>query len=105
MRTDCATESTATGTLLGVFDNDELEFTVDSVLLTAGEALVFYTDGVTESRSGKSQFGDTRMMASLREPAFSAAGIAGKLQRAATEFAANGLRDDVAVLVAMVPRR
>jgi sigma-B regulation protein RsbU (phosphoserine phosphatase) len=105
MRADCATESTATGTLLGVFDNDELEFSVDSVLLTAGEALVFYTDGVTESRSGTSQFGDVRMLAELREPAFSAAGIAARLQRAATEFAAGGLRDDVAVLVAMVPRR
>jgi hypothetical protein len=45
------------------------------------------------------------MLAELREPAFSAAGIAGRLQRAATEFAAGGLRDDVAVLVAMVPRR
>lgn len=105
VRPDCATESSATGTLLGVFDDDALDFTVDTVTLSAGDALVFYTDGVTESRAGDTQFGDVRLLACLREPALSASDVAGRLQNAATQFAGQALRDDVAVLVAMVPPR
>jgi hypothetical protein len=104
VRPDCATESSATGTLLGVFDDDALEFTVDTVTLSPGDALVFYTDGVTESRAGDAQFGDVRLLACLREPAVSASDVAGRLQQASTQFAGEALRDDVAVLVAMVPQ-
>ena len=44
-----ATTAEATGTVLGVIP--EAEWTVGELLLGEGEALAFYTDGVTEARS------------------------------------------------------
>ena len=48
------------GTLLGVLDAIEVE--VDEVSLSAGDAIVFYTDGVLEARADGDIFGEDRLV-------------------------------------------
>jgi sigma-B regulation protein RsbU (phosphoserine phosphatase) len=86
------------GTLLGVLD--DVEIAVDQVSLRPGEALVFYTDGVTERRSGALMFGDDRLLDACRAAAgLSADGIAGQLEGTVRDFGDGVSRDDLAVLV------
>ena len=86
------------GSLLGVFD--ELELPDDTVHLSAGEALVFYTDGVTERRDGDRMFGDERLLEVCAAAAGATAGdLAGAVERAVRDFSRQGSRDDLAVLV------
>jgi len=86
-----------TGTLLGVLE--DIGLSEVQVRLGAGDALVFYTDGVTERRDGGRMFGD-HLRRVLRESAgLSATAIAGRVQAAARDFAADAPRDDLAILV------
>jgi serine phosphatase RsbU (regulator of sigma subunit) len=84
------------GTLLGAFP--EGRWTVADVALGAGDALVLYTDGVTDTRGPDGRFGTERLEALLRTigPA-DAETIAGGIDAALQEFGEQ--RDDVAVLV------
>jgi PAS domain S-box-containing protein len=84
------------GTLLGAFA--EGRWTVADVALGAGDALVLYTDGVTDTRGPNGRFGTERLEALLRliGPA-DAETIAGGIDAALQEFGEQ--RDDVAVLV------
>jgi len=88
---------------VGMFD--AVEAVDDRVGLGPGDALVFYTDGITEARdeSGE-QFGDGR----LREIIAGSAGapadaIATTIVDAARSWCTGPLADDVAILVVRVP--
>ncbi|MDX6727156.1 MAG: hypothetical protein QOK49_1961 [Baekduia sp.] len=85
------------GTLLGAFP--EGRWTVTEVLLGAGDALVLYTDGVTDTRGPEGgRFGPERLATVLRDVgAQPADAIAQHIDDALQEFGEQ--RDDVAVLV------
>jgi len=84
------------GTLLGAFA--EGRWSVADLVLNCGDALVLYTDGVTDTRGPDGRFGTERLEALLRTigPA-DAETIAGGIDAALQEFGEQ--RDDVAVLV------
>jgi len=91
------------GTLVGVLD--ELDVTVDHVALHPGDALVFYTDGVSESRNSEGeQFADEDMAQTLLEATGrTAAELAAAIRERAVTFSGGTLGDDLAVLVLRVP--
>jgi serine phosphatase RsbU (regulator of sigma subunit) len=86
------------GTLLGVVEDPELQDTGAS--LSAGDAVVFYTDGVTEARGDGGELDEQ----GLREILASCAGmdaeaIADSVTSAALEVQGGRPRDDIAVVV------
>jgi PAS domain S-box-containing protein len=89
------------GTLLGAFEDPTL---VDVALdLEPGDAIVLYTDGVTDERRGTEEFGEPR----LRELLGTLAGrtadeIADAVDVAVATFRTGVPKDDVAVLVVRV---
>jgi sigma-B regulation protein RsbU (phosphoserine phosphatase) len=86
------------GTLLGVLP--DIDVSEDEILLGPGESLVFYTDGVTERRSGDEMFGEARLLASLQAGSGRGADLlAGHLESDVRRFGAAPSRDDLAVLV------
>ena len=88
---------------LGMFDAiDPVDVRVG---LGPGDALVFYTDGITEARNAaRATFGEERLVEVLRGLAGSSAdAIADGVVGAARGFATTCLTDDVAVLVLRVP--
>lgn len=91
------------GSLVGVLEDADLDLPVDSVELAPGDALVLYTDGVTERRSGDRMFGQHGLLATLGGPGRrDAAALADRLEGAAEHFASTPLRDDLAIVVARV---
>jgi sigma-B regulation protein RsbU (phosphoserine phosphatase) len=90
------------GTLMGAME----DVTVSSVVteLERGDAVVFFTDGVTEGRGPQGFFGDDRLvelLATMRgKPA---AEIAEGLVTAVVDFQQGMPRDDIAVLVLRLP--
>jgi len=87
------------GRVLGVFDDAELRDT--SLRLMPGEALVLYTDGVTEARSPDGDFfGEERLRHLLAScSGCDAATLAGRIKDVILDFQAGYPRDDLAVLV------
>ncbi|MFG1776778.1 SpoIIE family protein phosphatase [Micromonospora sp. NPDC049048] len=86
------------GTALGLLDS--IASPSAEVPLGPGDALVFYTDGVTERRRGRDLFGTER----LRDAAAPLAGypadvIAARLRSTAIGFSTEAPRDDIAILV------
>lgn len=95
-RLECA------GTLLGVVEQPEL--TDVEVVLGPGDALVLYTDGVTEARQGDELFGEGRLRSTLASLAGrSADEVAGGLDAAVAAFRRSA-RDDTAILVVQAVR-
>jgi serine phosphatase RsbU (regulator of sigma subunit) len=94
------------GTLLGLLPDPELH---DSRgLLRAGDSLILFSDGVTESRRhpGRELYGDDRLrdlVGGLGD--MSAARTADAIQHAALGFSGGGIADDTVSLVLKVPRR
>jgi PAS domain S-box-containing protein len=89
------------GMLLGVVPDPRLEDR--SAALSPGDALIFYTDGVTDAGSPMSLLGEER----LAEVVASCAGlgadaIAGRVEAAALEAEDGPPRDDIAVVVLRV---
>jgi PAS domain S-box-containing protein len=89
------------GTLLGVVSDPDLEDR--AATLGAGDALVFYTDGVTDARGPAGMLGEQR----LREVVGSCSGlnadaIAARVEAAALELQDGVPRDDIAVVVLRV---
>ncbi|MBY8871976.1 SpoIIE family protein phosphatase [Micromonospora sp. PLK6-60] len=86
------------GTALGLLDSiatPTLDFPLDP-----GDALVFYTDGVTERRRGRELFGTDRLRdAAAPLAGYSADVIAARLRATAINFSVEAPRDDIAVLV------
>jgi PAS domain S-box-containing protein len=90
------------GGLIGLFA--EIRLWDETVQLTPGDSLVFYTDGVTEAARGQEQFGDRRLDEVLRGCAgLTAAEVAENLEAAVIDFGGPRPRDDLAVLVLHVP--
>jgi serine phosphatase RsbU (regulator of sigma subunit) len=89
------------GTLLGVVPDPDLEDS--AVTLEPGDALVFYTDGVIESR-GEAAILDERRLAELVTTCAGAGAdaIASKVEEAAVLSQGGRPRDDIAVLVLRV---
>ena len=91
------------GTLLGLLEHVDLR--EEATELLPGDALVLFTDGVTEARSSEGRiFGEYR----LRELVATCAGldafvIAERVSQAVLDLQGGELRDDVAVLVLRVP--
>jgi PAS domain S-box-containing protein len=87
------------GRVLGVFPEAELRDT--SLRLMPGEALVLYTDGVTEARSPDGDFfGEGRLRHLLSSCAsFDAGTFAGRIKDTVLDFQEGSPRDDLAVLV------
>jgi phosphoserine phosphatase RsbU/P len=86
------------GSLLGVFA--DVEVSADELHLAPGDALVFYTDGVTERRNGDVMFGDDNLLASCAAGAGSSADdLAGLVEEGVRDFSEQASRDDLAVLV------
>ena len=91
------------GKALGVFPDPELGDR--RVRLEAGDAAVFYTDGVVEARGPDgSFFGEGRLLDLLRAYAgLEASTIAEKLRAVVVEYGEGNPRDDLAILVLRVP--
>ena len=93
------------GSLLGVFPEPELrDYTGE---LGPGDAVIFYTDGVTEERAGDEVFGEDHLLPLLREcVGLDADAVAGRIEQAVLDFRAEEPRDDMAILVLrFVPSR
>ncbi|MEA2166830.1 MAG: hypothetical protein QOF76_130 [Solirubrobacteraceae bacterium] len=96
-------EIEVSGTMLGVAEDPQLEERV--IDLAPGDALVVYTDGVTDARvTGGERFGDPRLHAALSGAAGAdAAGIAGAVESAVRDWVGGGFSaDDRAVVVLRV---
>ncbi|WP_405664265.1 SpoIIE family protein phosphatase [Streptomyces sp. NBC_01166] len=91
-------ELPAHGDLLGVLE--EIEYGSGSVRLAPGDALVLFTDGVTEARAADGTFFESRLQDVVAQKGTGEAqGFAERLAEAAVQFRATG-SDDIAVLVA-----
>jgi PAS domain S-box-containing protein len=90
------------GTLLGLFP--EVSLTEEEINIGPGDALVLYTDGVTEARFGREVFGETRLRGAVAScTGLDAPAIAARLEQTVLEYTDGRLSDDVAVLVLRVP--
>lgn len=85
------------GTAVGLVPTIMLELTRHR--LARGDTLLVYTDGVTERRRGRDQFGNDRLLAAAAEAAgASAAQVVGAVREAVEQFSADPIGDDIALL-------
>lgn len=89
------------GTIVGVFESATRGET--DVVLSPGEALVFYTDGVTEGRRGRELYGEERLHRALDGLDGDAAVFVDTLLGDVLAFQDGLPRDDVAIVVVKVP--
>ena len=90
------------GDLIGVFEEPELQGT--TIQMPPGHALVYYTDGVPEGRSGSAFFGGQRLRSWVEDHRTeSAQEIADGLVGEVVEFQDGTPRDDIAVVVVKSP--
>jgi sigma-B regulation protein RsbU (phosphoserine phosphatase) len=95
----------ARGTLLGVAE--EIDVSVETIELGAGERIVLYTDGVTERHRGDHWFGEETLTGALKETSsWPADAVAGYVVQEVQAFAPTVAHDDLAILVvgARTPR-
>jgi serine phosphatase RsbU (regulator of sigma subunit) len=86
------------GTLLGAFE--DVSWDPDEIELRAGDTLVLYTDGVTDTTRGAERFGQERLAALLSGcDGLAPEEIAKRIDAALTAFEEGPQRDDVAILV------
>jgi serine phosphatase RsbU (regulator of sigma subunit) len=87
------------GTLLGAFA--EVDWQADAVELAPGDALVLYTDGVTDTTRGSGErFGQERLAELLSGCAgLAPEGVAQRIDAVLLDFQEGPQRDDLAVLV------
>lgn len=86
------------GTVLGVLD--ELAVPVEQATLAPGDAVVLYTDGLSEARCDGAWFGDDRLAEVMGTTAGrSARELAAAIEEAVRAFQPGPLRDDLAVVV------
>jgi PAS domain S-box-containing protein len=90
------------GTLLGIVPDPDLSD--DRVHLAPGDALVLYTDGVTDSAAPTRITSSSELVAAVGSPAgLDADAIAERVMRTALASAGDQPRDDIAILVLKVP--
>jgi sigma-B regulation protein RsbU (phosphoserine phosphatase) len=87
----------APGTLVGLLE--DVEHDDASTRLCPGDALVLYTDGVTEGRRGRELYGEGRLLTAADRHRGTAATLAGGVLADVLEFQGDMARDDIAVLV------
>jgi serine phosphatase RsbU (regulator of sigma subunit) len=86
------------GTLLGVYET--IELSPCEVRLRPDEALVLYTDGVTERRNGRELFGPDRLLRTLAPlSGYPASVVAAQLKAVTMAFSDTPPQDDIAILV------
>jgi PAS domain S-box-containing protein len=86
------------GTLLGVLPQVVLRD--HTVRLEPGDAVVLFTDGITERRRDAELFGEAGLRAALAQHAGEPADrLAERIERAVLDFGEGGPRDDMALLV------
>lgn len=91
-----------TGALLGVIDDPAPRQA--TALLNPSDALVFYTDGITEARMPRELFGEKRLLDLLASCAgLDAAAIVSRVGEELDWLADESRRDDAAMLVVRVP--
>jgi serine phosphatase RsbU (regulator of sigma subunit) len=102
LRADGSVEAVGVpGTLLGVVPDPDLEDR--AVMLEPGDALIFYTDGVIESRGSEGVLDERRLAELIATCAGTGAdAIAAKVEEAAVLSQGGRPRDDIAVLVLRV---
>lgn len=94
----------APGDLLGVFEHPQLRET--TLELSPGDALIFFTDGITEGRRGTTFFGEDRLREWLNEHCRrEAQELAEGLVEEVVAFQEGDPRDDMAVVVVRCPLR
>ncbi len=89
------------GTIVGVFESAARHET--ELVLGPGEAVVLYTDGVTEGRRGGELYGEERLHRVLGETDGDAATVVETLLDDVLAFQGGLPRDDVAIVVVKVP--
>jgi sigma-B regulation protein RsbU (phosphoserine phosphatase) len=81
----------------------DANFSEAEVDLRAGDAVVFYTDGVVEARRGTEIFGEERLAELLATCTHhDARGIANAVRQAVGDFQPGAPRDDLAIVVVRV---
>jgi len=91
-----------TGTLIGV--QPEVTLTDQSSELGSGDALILYTDGVTEARGDSSWFGEEALGELIASCAGKdASAIAERVESVVLDFQGGNPRDDIALIVVRVP--
>ncbi len=103
LRADGDIESIGTpGSLIGVFS--DVRLWEETTLLQPGDSYIVYTDGVTEARRGREQFGDDRLVDILSSCAGSDSDrIGAAIEEAVLEFGGPEPSDDLAIVVLRVP--
>jgi len=89
------------GSLLGVLD--ARTFYDTEITLVRGDALILYTDGVTEGRYGADFYGEDRLEGSISGNAASATAMADGLLGDVLAFQKGDPRDDIAIVAIRVP--
>lgn len=90
------------GTALGLVDR--IEAPRATVRLDSGDALVFYTDGVTERRNGGKLYGHRRLLTEVAALAgLPAAMLASRLCASVLDFSPQPPRDDIAIVALRAP--
>ena len=89
------------GHLVGVFE--DAPFIDDDVCLQPGDALVLFTDGVTEGRRDDQWFGDERLVATIAGVADSARSLVDGILGDVLAFQRGFPRDDIALVAIRVP--
>lgn len=87
-----------TGPPLGV--TDAVDYTENCLVLSEGDSLVCYTDGVTEARHGSFFFGEERLKEFIKDEKGRPSQVVGHLHDLLSDFVDGRLQDDVALLVA-----
>jgi serine phosphatase RsbU (regulator of sigma subunit) len=103
LRADGTVETVpASGSLLGVIE--EVAPVDMPVELRPGDAIVCFTDGVTEARGAAGMFGEERLAAVLAKGRGESAGaLAARVVRAVQGYKGVAALDDLALLVLRVP--
>jgi phosphoserine phosphatase RsbU/P len=89
------------GSLLGVLET--IECHDREVVLRPGDAVVLYTDGVTEGRRGPDFFGELRLTAAIAGATGSAASLTEGILGEVLDFQGGDPRDDVVLVAIHVP--